>query len=94
MAVCATGLRDTCKEIEKLKEICGQHEAMMAVRKEKEQCGYFARKLDMLQDRRKIQESQDKIPGTGSGTGESGPGCGCRGNRNSGSDGEKRGASA
>ena len=54
-------IEDTCKEIEKLKEICGQHEAMMAVRKEKEQCGYFARKLDMLQDRRKIQESQDKI---------------------------------
>ena len=54
-------IEDTCKEIEKLKEICGQHEAMMAVRKEKEQGGYFARKLDMLQDRRKIQESQDKI---------------------------------
>lgn len=54
-------IEDTCKEIEKLKEICGQHEAMMAARKEKEQCGYFARKLDMLQDRRKIQESQDKI---------------------------------
>ena len=49
-------IEDTCKEIEKLKEICGQHEAMMAVRKEKEQCGYFARKLDMLQDRRKIQD--------------------------------------
>ncbi len=54
-------IEDTCKEIEKLKEICGQHEAMMAARKEKEQCGYFARKLDMLQDRWKIQESQDKI---------------------------------
>lgn len=54
-------IEDTCKEIEKLKEICGQHEDMMAARKEKEQCGYFARKLDMLQDRRKIQESQDKI---------------------------------
>lgn len=34
-------IEDTCKEIEKLKEICGQHEDMMAARKEKEQCGYF-----------------------------------------------------
>ncbi len=34
---------------------------MAAARKEKELCGYFAGKFDMLQDRRKIQESQDKI---------------------------------
>ncbi len=34
---------------------------MAAAREEKEQCGYFAGKFDMLQDRRRIQESQDKI---------------------------------
>ena len=54
-------IEDTCREIDSLKAICGQHETMAAARKEKELCGYFAGKFDMLQDRRKIQESQDKI---------------------------------
>lgn len=54
-------IEDTCREIESLKAICAQHAAMAAAREEKEQCGYFAGKFDMLQDRRRIQESQDKI---------------------------------
>ena len=54
-------IEDTCKEIESLKEICTQHETMAAAREDRERCGYFARKLDILQDRRRIGESQAKI---------------------------------
>ena len=35
-------IEDTCREIDSLKAICGQHETMAAARKEKELCGYFA----------------------------------------------------
>ena len=54
-------IEDTCREIESLKKICAQHEAMTAVRENKEMYGYFAQKLDILNDRRKIRESQEKI---------------------------------
>ena len=54
-------IEDTCREIESLKKICAQHEAMAAVRTKKEMCGYFAQKLDILNDRRRIRESQEKI---------------------------------
>ena len=52
---------DTCREISELKKICEQHKAMMAACEKQEMCGYFARKLDVLQDRRLVQESQEKI---------------------------------
>ena len=52
---------DTCREIENLKLICDQHKEMEDAREEKAQCAYFAAKLDMMQDRRKLQESQEKI---------------------------------
>ncbi len=54
-------IEDTCREIKQLKAICDQHETMENVRREKEQSIYFANRLDMLQDRRKISEIQDKM---------------------------------
>ncbi len=71
-------IEDTCREIESLKAICAQHAAMAAAREEKEQCGYFAGKFDMLQDAGESRKARIRFR-RGGGPGEGGAGCGCHG---------------
>ncbi len=54
-------IEDTCREIERLQEICGQHKAVADVKEQMEAYGYFAAKLDILQDRLLVNECQEKI---------------------------------
>ena len=54
-------IEDTCKEIERLQEICSQHKAVADVKTQMEAYGYYAAKLDILQDRLLVNESQEKI---------------------------------
>ncbi|MCI8981740.1 MAG: chromosome segregation protein SMC [Hungatella sp.] len=54
-------IEDTCREIEKLKEICGQHGEVQAVAKKIRAYEYYSRRLDILQGRLKVSECQDKI---------------------------------
>ncbi len=54
-------IEDTCREIEALKGICGQHDRVTGIKKEMEDYGYYSAKLDILQGRLKVSECQDKI---------------------------------
>ena len=54
-------IEDTWKEIEKLKVICGQHGQVENITKQMEAFDYYSRKLDIMQDRLKVAECQDKI---------------------------------
>ncbi len=54
-------IEDTCKEIEELKGICGQYQTVASVREEIQANQYFARKLDILYERRRVAECRDKI---------------------------------
>ena len=54
-------IEDTCREIELLKGICGQHRTVEGVKQEMEAYGYFAARLDILKDRLLAAESQEKI---------------------------------
>ena len=54
-------IEDTFQEMEKLKEICGQYAQVAEIRRRMESYQYFSHKLDILQDRLKISECQDKI---------------------------------
>lgn len=54
-------IEDTCKEIERLKVICNQHGIVEKVKNDMEAYGYYAARLDILQDRRLANESQEKI---------------------------------
>ncbi len=54
-------IEDAWKEIEKLKDICGQHGQVEDIAKQMEAFDYYSRKLDIMQDRLKVAECQDKI---------------------------------
>jgi len=54
-------IEDTCKEIERLQEICTQHKVVAEVKEQMEAYGYYAAKLDILQDRLLVAESQEKM---------------------------------
>lgn len=54
-------IEDTCKEIERLREICGQYEAVQAVRKDIRGYRYYVEKLEILQCQAKVRAAQDKI---------------------------------
>ncbi len=54
-------IEDTCREIEKLKEICGQHGEVQAAAEKIRAYGYYSDRLDILQGRLKVSECQDKI---------------------------------
>ena len=54
-------IEDTCREIERLKDICGQHGQVESVRRDMEAFGYYSARLDIMQDRLKVAECQTKI---------------------------------
>ncbi len=54
-------IEDTCREIEKLKEICGQYGEVEALGREMEAYAYYSARLDILQDRLKAEECRRKI---------------------------------
>lgn len=54
-------LEDTCREIERLKEICGQYEKVEDLRKKRDACGYFGARLEILKKRLEVTECQEKI---------------------------------
>lgn len=54
-------IEDTCQEIEKLREICGQYDKVEAARRQAEDYGYYSAKLEILKDRQRVSECQDKI---------------------------------
>ena len=51
-------IEDTCKEIASLKEICDQHRVVEGIKTQMGDYGYYAAKLDILQDRLLASESQ------------------------------------
>lgn len=53
-------IEDTCKEIARLKEICDQHRVVEDIKTQMGDYGYYAAKLDILQDRLLASESQTK----------------------------------
>ena len=53
-------IEDTCKEIANLKEICDQHRVVEKIKTQMGDYGYYAAKLDILQDRLLASESQTK----------------------------------
>ena len=53
-------IEDTCKEIASLKEICDQHRVVEGIKTQMGDYGYYAAKLDILQDRLLASESQTK----------------------------------
>lgn len=54
-------IEDTCQEIGKLKEICGQYDQVAGIGRQMEAFRYYSEKLDILQGRLKVSECQDKI---------------------------------
>lgn len=54
-------IEDTCREIELLKEICGQYGRVAEKQQERDACGYFGARLDILQGRLEVSECQEKI---------------------------------
>ncbi len=54
-------IEDTCREIEKLKEICAQHGLVEEIRKKIEAWGYYSARLDIMQGRLRVSECQEKI---------------------------------
>ena len=53
-------IEDTCREIARLKEICDQHRVVEGIKTQMGDYGYYAAKLDILQDRLLASESQIK----------------------------------
>lgn len=53
-------IEDTCREIARLKEICDQHRMVEGIKTQMGDYGYYAAKLDILQDRLLASESQAK----------------------------------
>ena len=53
-------IEDTCREIARLKEICDQHRVVEGIKTQMGDYGYYAAKLDILQDRLLTSESQAK----------------------------------
>lgn len=53
-------IEDTCREIARLKEICDQHRVVEGIKTQMGDYGYYAAKLDILQDRLLASESQAK----------------------------------
>ena len=53
-------IEDTCREIARLKEICDQHRVVEGIKTQMGDYGYYAAKLDILQDRLLASESQTK----------------------------------
>lgn len=54
-------IEDTCREIGRLKDICGQYGAVEACRKEEETYSYYGDKLEILSLRQAVSESGHKI---------------------------------
>lgn len=54
-------IEDTCQEIGRLKEICGQYDQVAGIGRQMEAFRYYSQKLDILQGRLKVSECQDKI---------------------------------
>ena len=54
-------IEDTCQEIGRLKEICGQYDQVAGIGRQIEAFRYYSQKLDILQGRLKVSECQDKI---------------------------------
>ncbi len=54
-------IEDTCREIEQLKEICGQYETVKELDRGIQAAQYYTKKLEILQDRLVVSESQEKI---------------------------------
>ena len=54
-------IEDTCQEIGKLKEICGQYDHVSEIGRQTEAFRYYSEKLDILQGRLKVSECQEKI---------------------------------
>ncbi len=54
-------IEDTCREMEQLQEICAQYQKVSQAAEEMRTFRYFADRLDILQRRRKGQESREKI---------------------------------
>lgn len=54
-------IEDTCREIEKLKDICSQYAQVEAMGREMEVCRYYSIRLDILQDRLKAEACQTRI---------------------------------
>lgn len=54
-------IEDTCREIEKLKDICSLYAEVEALGREMEICRYYSARLDILQDRLKVEACQNKI---------------------------------
>lgn len=53
-------IEDTCREIARLKEICDQHRVVEGIKTQMGDYGYYAAKLDILQDHLLASESQAK----------------------------------
>lgn len=54
-------IEDTCREIEKLQGICGQYKSVEELGQRIQAADYYIKKLDILQDRLLVAESQEKI---------------------------------
>lgn len=54
-------IEDTCKEIEKLGEICGQHQVVMGLEEKRKGYQYFIEKLEILKGQQDISECQERI---------------------------------
>ncbi len=54
-------IEDICREIEQLKEICSQYETVKELEQKTQAIGYYIQKLDILQNRLLVSESQEKI---------------------------------
>lgn len=54
-------IEDTCQEIGRLKEICGQYDQVAGIGRQMEAFRFYSEKLDILQGRLKVSECQDKI---------------------------------
>lgn len=54
-------IEDTCREIEKLQGICGQYKTVEELGQRIQATDYYIKKLDILQNRLLVAESQEKI---------------------------------
>lgn len=54
-------IEDTCREIGELKGICSQHGKVEEIGRQMEAFRYYSARLDIMQDRLKVSECQDKI---------------------------------
>lgn len=54
-------IEETCQEIQQLKNICSQYEMVEELEQKIQANGYYIQKLDVLQNRLMVTESQEKI---------------------------------